>query len=174
LIDALNAFRWGKDEREILVKLVEANNEVEHYVPSFNEESPEYTSNLLGRHLGIPGNPLEWAKEASLGDVRIALDYLIEDAVRVSGHLKLRRKKSNAPPQVVAGWELPSLMSALLWMIWYDEFNKHPVVCCAECREVFRGATARARKYCKETCAHRATARAAMKKKRDAERVKER
>lgn len=172
LIDALNAFRWDKDEREILVKLIEANDEVEHYVTSFDEEPRQYTSGLLANHLGISGNVQEWAKHASLKEVHASMDYLIEHAVRVSGHLKLRRQKNIVPRQVDAGWELLSLKDALLWMVWYDEFNRHPVVCCAECREVFRGKTARARKYCKEKCAHKATARVAMKNKRDASRSK--
>ena len=38
LIDAFDAFRWDKDERSVLVKLIEANDELEHYVASWDEE----------------------------------------------------------------------------------------------------------------------------------------
>lgn len=160
LLGALTAFKLGKDEREALEELIGAESAV----------SRRNTSNL-NHVFQFSGNALNWAKRASLGEVRKATNFLIESAVgaqfplRISCHFRGNRRR------VVAGWTFTSLFDALLWMVWYDEFTRHPVICCAECRTVFRGETARRRKYCSETCGHRATAREAMRKKRAQERA---
>jgi hypothetical protein len=79
-------------------------------------------------------------------------------------HLVCRRKRDRR--FVEAGWTISCLEDALRWMIWYDEFSKHPLVCCSECRTVFRRETAHSKKYCTHDCAHRATARVWQRKKR--------
>jgi hypothetical protein len=164
LIEALSAFKHGKGEREALGALLDAENAL--------DEDKENTSRSLARAFGITQEVQDWLNLAGLSDVRAALDYVVGHALSsVSCSIKLSCRQGGRRRRVEAGWELLTLEDALHWMVWYDEFTNHPVVCCAECREVFRGETARARKYCSDKCGHRATARVAMKKKRKAERA---
>lgn len=173
LIGALTAFKWGKGEREALEELVLAAR-----------EEWEWTVNILAGTLPIKrdfpkwaesvshrGDVLKWTKSASLQEVRFVTSALVENIVGSGYSLKLTLQRKRHRRQVVAGWKFMSLEQALRWMIWYDELNEHPIICCAECRKVFRGETARPRKYCSEKCGHKATARKAMQNKRTAERT---
>lgn len=155
VIGALTAFKWGKGEREALEELIQAESATGKDVLS-----------LFAAILRIRGDALEWAKSASLQDVRIATNSLVETIVCAQFPLKLTFLRKRDRRQVVAGWRFFSMEDALRWMIWYDEFTKHPVICCPECWRVFRGETKRFRKYCSETCGHKATAREAMRRKR--------
>ncbi|HEY2466811.1 MAG TPA: hypothetical protein VGI45_03070 [Terracidiphilus sp.] len=155
LIGALTAFKWGKGEREALEELIEAFGVIsgEDQIKSM---IPNWTTGSVG----------DWVKGATLPDVRAVTNLFA--AVIGGGQFPLNltflwRGKRR---RVLAGWNFGSLRDALHWMVWYDEFTKHPVICCAECRTIFRGEDARPRKYCSDKCAHKATARDAMRKKR--------
>lgn len=160
-IGALTAFKWGAGEREALEELMAASIAV-----TGGELDP-----YVVIRFGITGNVPEWPKGASIADVRAATSHLVESVVTTMFHLKLALRRSGSRRKVEAGWRFMNLEEALRWMIWYDEFTKHPIICCAECRTVFRGDTARARKYCSTDCGHRATARETMRRKRAAERT---
>jgi hypothetical protein len=160
LMGALTAFKWAKGEREALAELIHAGN-----------YAAESASINFATGLQITGDVLEWAKSASLHDVRTLTCHLIDAIVCAQFPLRFISQRKGNRRQMVAGWRFFSLEEALRWMVWYDEFTKHPIICCAECRTVFRGETVRLRKYCSVECGHRATARAAMRKRRDEERA---
>jgi hypothetical protein len=160
LIGALTAFKWGEREREALEELIQA--EIAMNGDLFS---------TLADIWGIRGDALEWAKSASIADVRRVTSCMVESIVGSMLSMKLSLSRSRGERKVQAGWTFMNLEDALRWMVWYDEFTKHPVICCPECRKVFRGETARPRKYCSPECGHRATAREAMRKKRAAERT---
>lgn len=160
LIGALTAFEWGEREREALEELIQSGI-------AMNGDLFSTIADIWG----IQGDALEWVKSASIADVRSATNHLVESIVTSMFSLKLSLRRSRTQRIVEAGWSFIDLEHALRWMVWYDEFTRHPVICCPECRKVFRGETARPRKYCSSECGHRATARKAMKKKRDAERA---
>lgn len=157
LLGALTAFKWAEGEWEALGELIST----EH----------EELLDIFAAVFHITGNVMDWAKRANLGEVRAATSYLVKSAITSQFSLQFALRRKGYRHQVEAGWRFLNLLDALLWMIWYDEFTKHPVVCCPECRKVFRGETARARKYCSVECGHRATAREAMQRKRAAERA---
>ena len=162
LLGALTAFKWGKGEREALEEFIQA---VEA------SDRDDLMTHSLANLFGIQGSVLDWARSANLRDVRAATDFIVRVTVGSSLALKLTCQRKGNRRQVEAGWNFFALEDALRWMVWYDEFTHHPVICCQECRKVFRGETARVRKYCSVECGHRATAREAMRNKRAAERA---
>lgn len=161
LLNGLTAVKLAGGEREALGELIAAEVALRGGIPD----------PLFLEEFQIRGSVAEWLKSANLKTVRVATGYLINRAVMTMFSLQLTFQWNGSRDHVEAGWNFMNLRDALLWMIWYDEFTKHPVICCAECRKVFRGETARARKYCSLECGHRATAREAMRKKRAAERA---
>jgi hypothetical protein len=160
LIGALTAFKWKKGEREALEKVIEAES-------AFGSEAlPPFVTVFQ-----IEGDVLEWVKKARLAKIRSAIRWFVNTIMTVQFPLRFDLRHKGGRPQVLAGWNFLDLKEALLWMVWFDEFTKHPVICCEDCRTVFRGETARARKYCSAECGHRVTARKAMRKKRAAKRA---
>lgn len=166
LIGVLTACKLGQGEREALAELLRAYRTLERL-----RGPGEIPAKLLLPHVDTVTAEEDWAERAPLAKVRDTTNHLVEAILGGPVRVKLSLLWSGKRRQVLAGWNFWSLMDALHWMVWYDEFTKHPVLCCAECREVFRGETARPRKYCSVECGHRATAREAMRKKRAAERT---
>ena len=156
VVRALTAFRLGTGEREALEELLAAI-----LTAAQGELDPYFLIRFR-----ITGDVLEWARKISITDVRAATNHLIDNVLTPMFHLRLALRHSGNRRVVEAGWTFMNLEEALRWMIWYDEFNERPIICCAECLEIFRGDSARARKYCSDTCGHKATARKAMRKKR--------
>lgn len=152
VIGALTAFKRGEGEREALEKLIAAE--------------PEELLDPIVIPFRVTGDISGWPKSASIAEVRAATNMLAESIVTAGFGQNLRFHRKGRERQILAGWRFMNLLAALYWMIWYDEFTKHPVICCAECLTVFRGETARPRKYCSTECGHRATAKNAMRKKR--------
>jgi hypothetical protein len=159
LIRVLDAFKWAQNEREALEELIKAER-------LFGKEM----LTPLAIVLHITGDILEWAENASLDNVRTATYKLVQSILTAQFSMQFIFQRKGERRQIFAGWEFMNLEEALRWMIWYDEFTKHPVVCCQECRTVFRGKNKRHRKYCSIECGHRAEARKAMRKKRHPER----
>jgi len=169
LLDLLNAFKRAEDEKAALKEFISAECEYERNSP-FPQVPPEPIAlSSLRSRFGISGNVLEWVKGRNIKAVRAATDFLVPFAQVGPGfaHFTLRRQQHR---RVEATWMAPlSLEDSLRWMIWYDEYTKHPLVCCPECRNVFRAETAHARKYCSYKCGHREAARNWQRKKRKAE-----
>lgn len=154
LLGALTAFKWAEGERDALEELVKAECTI----------LQPYSLDEIFPSVGITST--DWVKGASLPEIRVATNRLVRSVTGASFALDLNCKRTGKGRQVEAGWSFLNLEEALRWMIWYDEFTQHPVVCCPECRTVFRGETKRVRKYCSEKCGHKATARVSMQKKR--------
>jgi hypothetical protein len=162
VIGALTAFKWGQGEREALEALIKA----EYGVHEFSSTGEPMLLTVLRSVGPISGNFFDWVKDAGISEVRAATNYLVRIVVGASFNLSLTFRRKGKQRLVEAGWQFFTLEEALRWMIWHDEFTKHPVICCQECRKVFRGETSRSRKYCSVECGHRATAREAMRRKR--------
>jgi hypothetical protein len=156
-VDLLAAFKRAEGEQAALHNFVEAEYEYARNtaVPSNEPIALEF----LRRSFGISGDIVQWVKGAELRAVRAATDFLVplEPIVPLGARLICRRRGNRR--EVEASWAISTLEGALRWMVWYDEFTQHPILCCQECRKVFRGQTAHARKYCSPEHAHRATAR---------------
>jgi hypothetical protein len=164
LLDLLTAFKRAVGERIALTEFIEAEYECERNSP-FSPNEPLSLA-LLRHNFEIIGNIVDWAEGANLLAVRSATDFLVPLAsVGPKGaQLVCRRRRDKR--RVEASWMVFNLEDALRWMVWYDEFTQHPILCCQECRKVFRGETAHARKYCTHECGHRATARNWQRNKR--------
>lgn len=164
LLDVLAAFKEAKHEQTTLQEFVEAEYEYARN-STFPSEEP-FAMPFLRQKFGLSGGIIQWVKNADLPTVRTATDLLVSLAeVGPKGaHLVFRRRRDRR--FVEAGWTISCLEDALRWMIWYDEFTKHPLVCCPECRTVFRRETEHPKKYCTHDCAHRASARVWQRKKR--------
>jgi hypothetical protein len=157
LLDMLTAFKQADREREALLEFIEAEQEYSH--------PDEPTSFMLLRSsFNVAGDVLKWATSANTSTVQALIVFLIPSSSGTMNGLNLVCRRQGETRQLEAGWEIPDMQSALRWMIWYDEFTKHPVICCPECRKVFRGETAHVRKFCGDVCAKRVAARNWRKK----------
>ena len=170
VLAALSAFKHAKGEQDALFELRGAMSEIRP-VP----ELPHRARITKVEAITLSDSELErigdFPKRVPIGRVRSAISLLLREYLENWVGVEFTLNVSGGKHEVLAGWNLPTLEEALRWMVWYDEFTNHPVVCCAECRVVFRGETARARKYCSTECGHRATAREAMQNKRKRERA---
>ncbi len=167
VLHLLAAFKGeAGDERTALREFVEAEYENERNFPAPLDEPLSWS--ILRQQFAVTGSIGDWVSGASMGEVRTATDSLLHLVVVLpaSGELVFRRRRNRG--EVEARWAIDNLKEALCWMVWYDEFTQHPIICCQECRKVFRGETAHARKYCSHECGHRATARKWQRRKREA------
>jgi hypothetical protein len=150
-INLLNAVN-REGEREALLEYVNVESEVPRII--FPHREPFMVSQLRKLFPGIHG--VDAIKGLDAHQVRRASDYLISTIRARAG---LRCEHAGSRRFVKPVWLLDNLRDALSWMVWYDIFTRHPIMCCQECRKVFRGRTLQARKYCSHKCGHRATAR---------------
>jgi Zn-finger nucleic acid-binding protein len=170
LVALLDAFKQAEGEREALLNFIAAEYGFFYCPPDSIDPELHTRYRLLRDPFRIEGNIADWVGSANLQTVRAATDYLIPRLL-FGPNIQLVSRRAGKRSHLEADWNIYDLEGALQWMVWYDEFTKHPIICCAECRKVFRGETARPRKYCSPECGHRATAREAMRKKRAAERA---
>ena len=171
LIGLLNAFKKCEQEREELLRFISAERKIACSLPIPPEPEMFTRYWCLKDEFHIEGSVADWVERANLQTIRLATDFLIPK-ILTGPSVQLVGRRTRKQRLLEADWNIYDLGRALEWMIWFDEFTQHPVVCCQECRKVFRGETARVRKYCSTDCGHRATARVAMRKRRAAERVK--
>jgi hypothetical protein len=150
-LNLLSAFKWAENERAALLEFLHAEDE--RY-----DGEPE-SLRLLQNAFRITGAIADWVNRAELRTVRAATDYLVPIAPVHPLLVNLTCRRERNERYVAAGWTFLNLEEALRWMVWYDEFTQHPIICCQDCRTVFRVDSAHARKYCSPECAHRATAR---------------
>ena len=152
LLDLHVAFKQAEHEQEALLAFLEAEQE---------SDSPDEPVSfvMLRPSFNIAGNVLDFAKSANISTIQALIRYLIPIVSGTMSGANLVCRNQGKNRRLEAGWDIPDLHGAIRWMIWYDEFTKHPVICCQECRKVFRGETAHARKFCGEVCAKRVSAR---------------
>lgn len=171
VIGSLAAFKKAKGEREALLELLEAEYGQEQYSPAPLPEPVSWSllrAWLKVQGIEFTGTVADWLSSADIGSVRSATEMILSHVAAwpVAGEFVFRRRGNRG--EVEARWAIDDLKDALRWMVWYDEFTKHPIICCQECRRVFRGETAHVRKYCSYECAHRATGREWQRRKRTA------
>jgi hypothetical protein len=157
-VNLLSAFKHSADEREALQEFISA--EIDEWRNSILASSGSEPVSALGlrSQFGIEGDISTWLNGSTLSTTRSVIQFVIESMpVAVWPHLMCVRRSGK--PAVEARWNVQSLETALRWMVWYDEFTQHPLVCCQACRKVFRAETAHPRKYCTYECAHRVAAR---------------
>jgi hypothetical protein len=167
LLNLLAAFKRAEGERAALQEFIEAEFEYDRNspVPALLPQEPPLLAGLRCQ-FGISGDLVDWTQGAGLRAVRAATDFLVSCTPVGTPRAGLTCLRKPNRRQIEATWAVSSLEDALRWMVWYDEYTKHSLVCCQECRKVFRAETAHARKYCSHECAHRATAREWQRRKR--------
>jgi len=164
IIGLLTAFKTSTNERTALLEFIEAESaDDKHFFGSDFGESPSLIA--LRQTFKVEGDFQQWLNSASLKTTRLVIDSMLR-YVPLAPAGGLRALQTAKGPRVEAVWELAGLRDALCWMIWYDEFTKHPLLCCQECRKIFRATTAHARKFHDYSCAHRAAARNFQRRKR--------
>jgi Zn-finger nucleic acid-binding protein len=171
LVDVLAAFKRAEGERAALREFIEAEYEKES--ASQHHLSEPLSISTLRKNFRISkgqNSVADWLTAATLPQIRFATDLLVRFFPLASNAARLSCTRKGGKPQVEAKWDLLSLEEALRWMIWYDEFTQHPIMCCNECRQLFRVDSAHARKFCSLECAHRATARVWARNKREKQR----
>jgi hypothetical protein len=157
LLDLHVAFKDAEREQEALMAFIEAEQE------SYRPDEP-VSFVMLRLSFNIAGDVMDFVKSANTSTVQALIRYLIPLVSGTMSSVNLVCRDEGKNHRLEAGWDIPDLHRAIFWMIWYDEFTKHPVICCPECRKVFRGETAHARKFCGEACAKRVSARNWRKK----------
>jgi hypothetical protein len=150
-LNLLSAFKWAENEREALLEFLEAEDE--------RYEGESASLMLLKNAFHVTEPTADWVNGADLQMVRAATNYLVPIAPVHPLLVNLTCRRGGNRRYVAADWTFLNLEEALRWMVWYDEFTQHPIVCCKDCRTVFRVDSGHARKYCTPECAHRATAR---------------
>jgi hypothetical protein len=101
-------------------------------------------------------------RTAELAEVRKAAAYIVRGtSVFLQAGFEIRGGN-----KVVAAWKLHSLIGALGWMVWCDQWHGQPVSYCQECAKVFRPDSKHPRKYCSTACAHRVASRNWARQKR--------
>ncbi len=153
----LVAFKDSSGEREALQEFVTAEIDVWRCSAIASQGEP---LSILGlkTQFGIEGDLSTWLTDSPIVTVRLAVRLMIE-VMPVNVHPQLSCVRRSGKPALEARWSVDSLDVALKWMVWYDEFTQHPLICCQACRKVFRPDTAHARKFCTYECAHRIAAR---------------
>jgi hypothetical protein len=165
LVNLLNAFKNSAGEREALQKFIKA--EIDNWRSSVIGPAEGEPLLILGLRIefGVEGDVAAWVNDSPLSSVRSAIELMIATTpVGVRPSFESVRRSGKAT--VEARWRIESLETGLTWMVWYDEFTQHPLVCCWACRRMFRPETAHARKYCTYECAHRIAAREWQRKQR--------
>jgi hypothetical protein len=165
-VNLISAYKRGEEEHKTLQKFMKAEYGLALARNSLPNQEPFALASLKW-NFGINGSISDWLEVATLALVRSAIAFMIE-TLPVPSFPTLICSGNKRGRRVEGTWILPDLETAITWMVWYDEFTQHPIVCCQECRTVFRGETAHVRKYCSNECAHRATGREWQRRKRAA------
>lgn len=155
----LEACRGRVDERSALVEFLAADSDLERTSSATSSGQIPLFQTVLQQSFGYAGDSITWADSADTASVKIALALCVEAHVSApTGCVRVEKRRGRM--EVNAGFSLPTLWEALLWMVWLDEWKGWPPSVCIECHKIFPQLTAHERKYCCQSCAHRATNRA--------------
>ncbi len=165
LVAVLSAFKHSTGEREALGEFITSESDEWRSSPVASPGSEPLSLSALRSQFAMQTDIPSWVKNSGLSDVRSALEFLV-GTTAFGGRPQLDCVRRAGKRVVEAHWNVFSLEEALRWMVWYDEFTQHPLICCEACRRVFRSETAHARKYCSYECAHRVAAREWQRKQR--------
>ena len=155
----LDACRGVGDQRTALVEYLAAEVDLERTDSTCDIGKEPFIHVALRRMFGYTGDSLEWADATDARSVGKALALLVEVQVTAPGGGLIVEPRPRGY-RVKPSFSLRTLWDALRWMLWFDEWNLSPSLCCPECHRIFQPETAhKTRKYCKYGCAHRATNR---------------
>jgi hypothetical protein len=168
MLGIMGACRGRKDLRAPLVEFFKA--QINHF-PLLDSSIRKTFSELVAleeisavcRH-ELVRDPIKWATEASIAEIQKVLASCIERWCHAPSRWGLRVQETKTGLEIKPSFELHSLIDALRWMIFYDEWNHRPPTLCSECPRIFRPDTAHERKFCSPECAHRAANRAWRRK----------
>ena len=112
-------------------------------------------------------NHEEWVEslnQTQLKEVTAELaPYFAVSAISPTYYVERRRAGS----VLKASLKLHNLSEAMVWMIWQDVFQNHPIQFCVECRQLIEFKGHHAKRFCSFECAHRKTAREWQRRKRE-------
>ena len=165
LISLLTAFKRSAGERAALQEYIEAEYECERNSPLTPSADPIAVTGLRSA-FRIDGSVSEWVSSSNLSMVRSATMIALQTGPFVPGSASLTCSRKAGRAHVEARWNVDTLETALSWMVWQDESTQHPILCCQECRKIFRADYAHERKYCSYECGHRVAARKWQKAQR--------
>jgi hypothetical protein len=155
----VDACRGLADQRASLSEYLSAEVDLDRTDPAYQSDKAPFIHSTLELLFGFQGDAIAWAESADISSLKRALAFLVETNVTAPlGGLTVEQRGRGF--QVKPSSSVHSLWDALRWMLWFDEWNLSPLLCCPECQRIFRPFTAhKTRKYCTYKCAHRATNR---------------
>jgi hypothetical protein len=120
--------------------------------------------------VGVDVDNEEWVKSLTQKQLdSIAREVAPFFAVSAISHgYTVERKKTGNI--LKASLMIPDLKEAMIWMMWQDVAQSHPMQFCVECRELIEFTTHHAKRFCSHACAHRRTGREWQQRKREKER----
>jgi len=160
------AFKDAQDERSAVTEFVDSLTE--RWGTSPRSVPGREPSVLFGMKFkfGVQGDLVTWIQSLPVPALLDVEKYLLGTiGIEIHG-LRLFGEQVGRQRSIDARYVLATLEDAIEWMVWFGEFNKHPVICCRECYLFFRGESAHARKFCSQACARRQTSRNWNRKKR--------
>jgi hypothetical protein len=157
----ISACKGLQDQRESLIDFLTAEVNMVESGTTRNLLKQAISIDLVS-DLSLPTqiiDPFEWARSASILEVRKALAVCVENWVRAPSRWGLRVDRHGRDLLIKPSFELFSLWDAMKWMLFFDEWNRRAPILCQECPRIFRSETAHERKFCTPECAHRAANR---------------
>ena len=159
-------------QRSVLLQLVELGGG--------NDDGWQAMPTELRSKFAIPGritfgfdeNLRRWVESATPAELDRACGVFLRFFPRTDYNLRFvveRNRSGNVPRASVTSVNIGSLADALHWMVWQDEFLKHPFQFCEECEKLFKPRTHHARKFCDNGCGHRRASREFERMKRKSE-----
>ena len=158
LVKLLRAFKQSRDERKFLLEFLAADFEREQASPIAAPGDRPFLNVSLKMLFSLEEDPVRWIEQANLRSVRKAVAFVLDSMPLVKG-ASLQAMWKDGRPQIGTRWNVDTLLDALRWMVWHDEWLHHPLLFCQECDEPFRPRTAHPRMYCSPECGHRVAAR---------------
>ncbi len=161
ILGLINGIGEAAVERERLQEYLTAVGEIYRRSNTYDPGIDSVGHFVVRSVVGAQGPITEWAKQAKVTEIRSAIKAVLHTSVLApASFLKVvvRGKKSIVTTQ----WALPTLETALSWMVWYDVYRNDPLYCCGECRKFFKSESRHERKFCDDPntkCAKRASGR---------------
>jgi hypothetical protein len=154
----VDACRHPGDERAALIEFLNAEIELEEMSNTYQPGKESLFHQMFRLRFQFQVNSNAWVLSTDIGSVRQALAFSVEANVQgPPGSLRVEQKGRRC--EIKPRFTLVTLWDTLRWMVWLDEWNRSPLLCCLECRKFFRPLTAHEMKYCTHQCAHRASNR---------------
>lgn len=158
LVRLLGAFKRSRHERKFLLEFLAADFESEQASPIAAPGDPSSLGLILKAFFSLKEDPVGWIEQADLKSVRKAVAFVLDSTPLVTG-ASLQAIWKGRRPEIRTRWNVDTLLDALRWMVWHDEWIHHPLLFCQACDEPFRPQFSHRRLYCSPACGHRVAAR---------------